>query len=150
MPRAGIDWDTLRTLEDRIAALLEDTDLTQFRLVIHPDDEAEARKVLRRFKKEVPLYTNGQMTKGSPMLEGVPSPRTTGANDPVDFYEADEAAQKLWQAMRTEARTYPDYKGDRLPKVAWDKLDNIERQVFTNAIRRLMVERVVVLGLRRR
>lgn len=147
MPRAGIDWDTLHSLDERIGALLEDTDLTQFRLVIHPDDEAEARKALKRMDKKVPIYTNGQMTKGNPMLEGIPSTRTTNAQVDRGFYEASEAAEKLWKAYRAELNSFPDYKGAFLGKKSWDDLSKVEKHVMVEGIRRLMTERVLLLGL---
>lgn len=151
MPRPGIDWSTLHTLEERIAALLEDTDLSDFRLLVNPSDEAEAKKILKKAKADVKVSTNGAVDVGSPMLEGIPSnTRTTTAGDPQKQYEPEDIARLMWKAMQQEGKTYPDYKGARLPKTPWDELTVLEQHVFVGGVQRLLTERVITPGVKGR
>lgn len=147
MPRAGIDWSTLHTLEERIAALVEDTDLTEYRLLVNPSDEKEAKRVINKMNVDLKVSTNGAVEAGSPMLEGIPGqPRTTTAGTSQEPYDPQDVARKMWKAMQDEAKTYPDYKGNRLPRTDWGKLEPVEQSVFTGAVRRLMLERVIFSG----
>jgi hypothetical protein len=150
MPRAGIDWDTLHTLEERIAALVEDTDLTEYRLLINPSDEQETRRIIKKMKVDLKVSTNGAVAAGSPMLEGVPDkrPRTTMGGVAQEPYDPEVVAQRVWKAMQQEGKTYQDNKSTRLPRASWDELDPVDQHVFTGAIRRVMTERVIVSGSR--
>lgn len=144
MPREGIDWQLMATIEDKVEALNENTNPYSFVMVVHPADEETVRRKLRSLGSALEMELNDRVPVGFPILQGCrPQERSTGKSP--EQLSTEDIARRFYEVNWEIGEKF--LLLDDSPPL-YEDLNPARRHVMEETLKYLFAERVLFPGVK--